>query len=179
MMRSAGSPRARGLLPRPREVCACPPAPHIHHLAGDHVFTVLFADDSRNIREFCGRELEKEGYRVLLVSSGEAALETCREETPDIVVLDVRMPGMDGIETAGRIVRAGLGIPVIFYTAFKDRLATEMTSWAAVECVEKAEALTELKAVISRTLAAHAGAKRRSQKDERLHNDLDGRRNTP
>jgi DNA-binding NtrC family response regulator len=143
------------------------------------VFTVLFADDSRNIREFCGRELEKEGYRVLLVSSGEAALETCLEEPPDIVVLDVRMPGMDGIETAGRIVRAGLGIPVIFYTAYKDRLATELSSWAAVECVEKAEALTELKAVISRTLASRAGAEPRSRPGERLHNDVDRRRNAP
>lgn len=130
------------------------------------MFTVLFVDDSRNIREFCRRELEKEGYRVRPVSTGEEALEICRAEPPDIVIMDVRMQGMDGIETAGRIAAEGLGVPVVFYTAFRERVAQDLRSWAGAECVEKSEALSELKAVIARMLTGRNGADRRRQPEK-------------
>jgi two-component system response regulator (stage 0 sporulation protein F) len=114
---------------------------------------ILFVDDSRNIREFCRRELEKAGYEVLAVPTGEDALAACRTGKPDVVVLDIDLPGMDGIETAGRIAAEGLGIPVIFYTAYADRVTNDLRSWAGMACVEKSETLTELKAAVARALA--------------------------
>jgi len=60
--------------------------------------------------------LELEGYRAITVSSGEAALEVFSEETPDLVLLDIRMPGMDGCEVCRRI-REFSQVPVIMVTA--------------------------------------------------------------
>lgn len=115
------------------------------------VRTILFVDDSRNIREFCRRELEREGYRVLLAGDGDEALEALRREVPDLVVLDVKMPKMDGISTLGRVMGEFRNIPVIFYTSHKEFVGY-YGGWLADAYVEKSEDLTELKATIARLI---------------------------
>ena len=65
--------------------------------------TILLVDDEADILEFLGYNLEKEGYQVLKAKSGEKALKLAREYKPRLIILDVMMPGMDGMETCSRI----------------------------------------------------------------------------
>ncbi len=65
--------------------------------------TILLVDDEADILEFLGYNLEKEGYRVLKAKSGEKALKLAREGKPQLVILDVMMPKMDGMETCARM----------------------------------------------------------------------------
>mgnify|MGYP001163403454 CR=1 FL=1 len=65
--------------------------------------TILLVDDEADILEFLGYNLEKEGYRVLKAKKGEKALKLARENKPQLIILDVMMPGMDGMETCSRL----------------------------------------------------------------------------
>lgn len=65
--------------------------------------TILIVDDEEDIREFISYNLKKEGFHVLTAEDGKKALELTRREHPDLVLLDVMMPGMDGIEVCDEI----------------------------------------------------------------------------
>ena len=78
--------------------------------------TILVCDDERDIVAALKIYLEADGYRVLTASNGREALETVRNETVQLVLLDIMMPGMDGI-TAMSQLRAFSNVPVILLTA--------------------------------------------------------------
>lgn len=80
---------------------------------------ILIADDEHQIRENLRTYLEEAGYSVIDVADGEAALYTFRQEKPDLVILDVMMPRMDGLEAARRI-RQESDVPLFFLTARVD-----------------------------------------------------------
>ena len=81
---------------------------------------VLVVDDDRAIRESLARALTLEGYEVCTVADGTAALAAVAEHAPDVVVLDVMMPGVDGL-TVCRVLRAeGNRVPVLMLTARTD-----------------------------------------------------------
>jgi CheY-like chemotaxis protein len=65
--------------------------------------SVLVVDDSPTIRRLLGLTLEKNGYQVVEAADGEEALDRARERTPDVVLLDVQMPGMDGYAVCQRL----------------------------------------------------------------------------
>jgi len=73
---------------------------------------ILAVDDDPHMLNITKRSLELEGYRVITAESGEAAIERLRQETPDLVLLDIAMPGIDGHETCRRI-RELSKVPVI------------------------------------------------------------------
>ncbi|MDH5522180.1 MAG: response regulator transcription factor [Acidimicrobiia bacterium] len=77
---------------------------------------VLVADDEEKIRTLVGSYLRSEGYEVVTVEDGEAAIDLVRRHEPDLVVLDIRMPGIDGIE-ALREIRTFSDAYVIMLTA--------------------------------------------------------------
>ncbi len=79
-------------------------------------WTVLVVDDEPRILRFVRAELESAGFRVLTANDGAAALEVVSRENPDLVVLDVIMPGMDGFEVLKRL-RSLSSRPVILLTA--------------------------------------------------------------
>lgn len=84
---------------------------------------VLLVDDDDDIREVAAVALELvNGFRVVTASNGHDALRVAKQEQPDGIVLDVMMPGMDGLETAARLAAepATAGIPVILLTARVD-----------------------------------------------------------
>jgi DNA-binding response OmpR family regulator len=88
--------------------------------------TVLVVDDEAPIRLLCRVNLEAEGMIVLEASDGDSGLATARAETPDVVLLDVMMPGRNGWEVAEELLadEGTSGIPIIFLTAraeVKDR----------------------------------------------------------
>jgi two-component system, OmpR family, alkaline phosphatase synthesis response regulator PhoP len=78
--------------------------------------TVLIADDEPGIRDLVRLYLEKEGYRVSAVADGAAALAQMRRDPPDLLILDLMMPEMDGWEVCRR-VRAESSIPILMLTA--------------------------------------------------------------
>ncbi len=82
---------------------------------------VLVIEDEERIRQFLQRGLTFEGYRVDTAADGQAGLNAARENTPDIVILDWMLPGMDGIEVCRRL-RAGSATPILMLTA-KDSVA--------------------------------------------------------
>ena len=78
--------------------------------------TVLVVDDEANIADLVDMYLRKEGFRVLKAGTGEDALVAAKRERPRLVVLDVGLPGIDGLEVCRRL-RADSDVPVIFLTA--------------------------------------------------------------
>ena len=114
--------------------------------------TILLADDNRNIREYCKRELEDDGYRVLLARDGAEAIRMTRRHLPDLVILDICMPVVDGLEAAQRIKAIEPDAPIIFFTSFDDACLQDERSRNATACVEKREDLTQLKQVVNAAL---------------------------
>lgn len=82
--------------------------------------TVLVADDNATNRRLALLVLEKAGHRILEAADGEAVLRIARDAAPDLIVMDVQMPGMDGLATtrALRADPATAGIKVLALTAF-------------------------------------------------------------
>ncbi|MCT4622591.1 MAG: response regulator transcription factor, partial [Schleiferiaceae bacterium] len=68
-------------------------------------YTLLLVDDEPDILEFVGYNLKKEGYKVFTAENGNEGIELAKQHLPDLILLDVMMPGMDGIETCD-IIRA-------------------------------------------------------------------------
>ncbi len=79
--------------------------------------TVLVAEDDRHVREALQRILRFEGYRVVSVNDGAAALEAIDEHTPQAIVLDVMMPLVDGLSVCRRLRARGDRTPVLMLTA--------------------------------------------------------------
>ena len=84
--------------------------------------TILIVDDEPRIRDFVRMNLELEHYQVIEASNGQEALDALREHLPDLVVLDVKMPEMDGFETL-RAIREVSTVPVIMLTVRQDERA--------------------------------------------------------
>jgi two-component system OmpR family response regulator len=83
--------------------------------------TILIADDDPHIREMLGIALSRAGYDTLTASQGAAALELALNSPPDLIVLDIGLPEMDGLEVCRRL-RASSDLPVLFLTARDDEL---------------------------------------------------------
>jgi DNA-binding response OmpR family regulator len=78
--------------------------------------TIVVVDDEANIADLVGLYLEREGFRVLKAASGDAGLEAFRQHRPRLVVLDVGLADLDGLEVCKRI-RLTSQVPIIFLTA--------------------------------------------------------------
>jgi CheY-like chemotaxis protein len=116
--------------------------------------TILFTDDNPAICEYCRRGLEDDGYDVLIAHNGAEAVRMARVRHPDLVVLDICMPGMDGLEAAPHIRRVLPAVPIVFFTLWDEACAEHEHARFASACVEKSEDLTELKRVIAAVLWA-------------------------
>jgi two-component system, OmpR family, response regulator MprA len=86
---------------------------------------ILVVDDDRAVREALRRTLTLGGYEVQLAGDGEQALESVMQSLPDAVVLDIGLPGMDGLELCRRVRRLGNSVPILILTgrdAVADRI---------------------------------------------------------
>jgi two-component system response regulator AtoC len=81
---------------------------------------ILVVDDEYLIRWTLQQNLHKEGYEVLIAETGEEALKKVEQETPDLVLLDIKLPGMDGFEVLDRVLRIDRDVIPIMITAFDD-----------------------------------------------------------
>ena len=114
--------------------------------------TILFADDHKNIREYCRAAFADEGYRVVLACDGLEALEVFIAETPDLAILDISMPRVSGLETLQQIKGLSPRTPVILFTAHDEDCLRDRRALLAAACVEKSDNLAELKQIVARTL---------------------------
>ncbi|MFZ5432627.1 MAG: response regulator [Calditrichota bacterium] len=113
---------------------------------------LLVADDEKNLRELYRIELEEEGYEVDVVANANEVLEKLDTATYDLIVLDIRMPGMSGIDLLQKIMARDKRQPVILNTAYPSYRDNFMT-WPAEAYVVKSADTTELKQAIKRVLA--------------------------
>ena len=117
--------------------------------------TILLMDDDENICKVIRLYLEKEGMNVQVAHDGAAGLDLFHQETPDLVLLDIMMPGMDGIEVIKQIRRES-SVPVIMLTAKGDTidkvLALELgADDYIVKPFEMKELIARINAVLRRT----------------------------
>jgi DNA-binding response OmpR family regulator len=124
---------------------------------------VLLAEDDQAISEPLARALRREGYDVEIREDGPGALETAVHETVDLVVLDLGLPGMDGLEVCRRLRAEGSGIPVLVLTARADEVDTVVGLDAgADDYVTKpfrlAELLARVRALLRRGVSEAATA---------------------
>jgi nitrogen regulation protein NR(I) len=119
------------------------------------VSTILIIDDDDQLRISFERLLKEEGYAVRTAASGEAGLRMTSEAIPDLVLLDVRLPGMSGLETFRQIHRLEQKLPVIIMTAFgTTETAIEATKMGAFDYVIKPFDIPQMLATIRQALEA-------------------------
>ena len=115
----------------------------------EHTQTILVVDDEASQRELLGGFAATLGYVVREACSGEEALDAIRDSLPDMVLLDVRLPGINGIETLARIRDLAPELPVLLVTAYADlRQAVEAMKGGADDYLAKPVDLDELRAAI-------------------------------
>ncbi|CAN5588559.1 two-component system response regulator MtrA [soil metagenome] len=85
----------------------------------DHHGRVLVVDDDASLAEMLSIVLRQEGFRPVVCPTGDAALAMFREHRPDVVLLDVMLPGLDGVDVC-RLIRAESGVPIVMLTARGD-----------------------------------------------------------
>ena len=106
---------------------------------------ILVVDDERSVRDLLHSFLKATGYQAILASNGEEAIELAKSERPNAILLDVKMPGIDGVETCRRLrtEKQTRFIPVIMATALWDTHA-EAVEAGAEDFVTKPFPLEEL-----------------------------------
>ena len=112
---------------------------------------ILVVDDEEYIRELYRDELVEEGYRVEMAGDGQEALAKMAAFHPDLVTLDVKMPGLDGIEVLRRIREKDASVPVLLVTAFGE-FRQDFNTWASDAYIVKSHDTLELKTTVRKLL---------------------------
>jgi DNA-binding NtrC family response regulator len=117
---------------------------------------ILVVDDEKTIRWSLGEALKEEGYDVVDADNGKTGVEQFKTKSPDLVLLDLRLPGEDGISVLKRIKTIDPTVPVIMMTAYGEvETAVEAMKRGAYDFVLKPFALEKLKVTIKNALEVH------------------------
>lgn len=117
--------------------------------------TILIIDDDDQLRKSFHKLLTEESYHVVSAASGEAGLAMVRNRLPDLVIVDVRLPGMNGLETFRAIHEVEAKLPVVIMTAYgTTETAIEATKLGAYDYVLKPFEIPEMLSVIEKALEA-------------------------
>ncbi len=117
--------------------------------------TVLVADDNEVAQRLCRRVLEKAGYKVLIAGDGIEAVDVALAQHPVVVLMDVAMPGVDGLEAMRRIKAAKPALPIIIASAHS--MASDRERFMAAgadDVLSKPFRLTELVEVVKKLAGA-------------------------
>ncbi len=129
---------------------------------------ILVLDDDQSIRKTLTSYLKKQGYEVLSADNGNAGIEIVKNELPDLVITDIRMPGADGFEVLKIVKEIDPHIHVIIITAFDDMHSTvKAMQQGAYDYIEKPLEIDNLKITIQRAL----GNKRLSDQLDTIVNE--------
>ncbi|MFN3692142.1 MAG: response regulator [Fervidobacterium sp.] len=112
---------------------------------------ILVVEDEPNMRLLVSEELSDAGYDVDEAENAEEAIRKFSERTYDLVTIDIEMPGMNGLELAGKLREIRRETKLVLLTAYS-HYKSDMASWAADAYVVKSSDLTELKEIISRLI---------------------------
>lgn len=112
---------------------------------------ILCVDDDLSLLNLYQEELTEEGYKVVVARNGKEAVTRFSREKPNLVILDIRMPEMDGITPLNAILGKDRQVPIIFNTAYPQYRENFM-SWGADAYVVKSSDLSELKQAICQVL---------------------------
>ena len=113
--------------------------------------TILIVEDDPNLGTLYQAELEAEGFRILLARDGNEAADFVARQIPDLIVMDIRLPEKDGLDTMTQILRDYGKIPIILnssYSSYQDDFHT----WAADAYIIKSADLAPLKSKIREIL---------------------------
>lgn len=100
--------------------------------------TILIVDDQSGIRLLLKEVFMNEGYRTVTAENGMEALEKAKEFFPDLVLLDMKIPGMDGIEILKKLVKERCEVKVVMMTAYGQKnLIEESIAWGAARYFTK------------------------------------------
>lgn len=113
---------------------------------------ILLVDDEDSIHLIYREEFEEEGYEVHSALSGEEALEKLKIVAPNLVILDINMPGMNGIDVLRQMKEFNPNLPVILCSAYPE-FKQDFASWASDDYIVKSSNLDELKAAVKRHLS--------------------------
>jgi DNA-binding NtrC family response regulator len=135
---------------------------------------ILLVDDDASIRKVLGFILEEAGYAVRSESSGTAAVESLEADAPDLVITDIKMPGMDGITLLRKVKAVDDAIPVIVLTAFGSvETAVEAMKLGAADYMTKPISRDELTLTVEKTLRLHRLEEENVQLRESLRDKFD------
>ncbi len=112
---------------------------------------VLVVDDEQHILKLYEKELSEEGYAVRTTTSGEEALKMAREETPDVVILDIQLKDQNGLEILGGLRKISKDVPIILNSAYST-YKSDFQSWLADAYLVKSPNLDKLKEKIGALL---------------------------
>jgi CheY-like chemotaxis protein len=119
----------------------------------ENMKTILVVDDEKNLRILYKKELSSEGYQVLTAASGEEALELIKKQPIDLAILDIKMDGMDGIQTLREVLAFNRNIKIILNSAYSS-YKSDFSTWSADAYLIKSSVLTEMKQKIEELLGA-------------------------
>jgi DNA-binding NtrC family response regulator len=115
--------------------------------------TILVVDDEKNIRTLYEQELTEEGYNIILASNSDEAVEKYREGNIDLVVLDIKMEGKNGIDCLKEMMQENKNVKIIINTAYSS-YKQDFASWLADKYLVKSSDISELKKTIRNLLAS-------------------------
>jgi len=113
-------------------------------MKGEMMKTILLVEDDKNQLLLYKQELSLEGYNIITSQDGQEAVKKVKEHTPDLIVMDINMPKINGIEAMGKILSEHRKVPIIINTAYNSYKDNFM-SWSADAYIIKSSDLTELK----------------------------------
>jgi two-component system OmpR family response regulator len=118
---------------------------------------ILIVDDESNVRLNHRVTLETAGYQIVEASSGEKALERLLEHSFGLAILDMRMPGMDGLELLAKIRENRISVPAMIVTAYSDvPHAVKAMKLGAIDFLQKPLIPEDLRAVVGEILSRHS-----------------------
>ena len=113
---------------------------------------LMFVDDEESIRLLYREEFVEKGFNVVLAATGEEALEMFDDVMPDLVVIDIKMPGMDGIELLKKLREKSRDVPAILCTAYSE-YKQNFETWSSDAYIVKSSRLESLFEKVNELLA--------------------------
>ena len=114
---------------------------------------ILIIDDSLIIREMLQEILSEEGYLVDAADNGETGTRMALDNDYDMIICDVLMPRMNGLETVREVIQAKPTSKIVLTDSFPDKLAKQAREEGAITCLQKPFDVNELRRIIRQTIA--------------------------
>ena len=118
---------------------------------------ILIVDDQKGVRRLLEELFKKEGWEVRSAGDGLEAIQKVEELVPDLILMDVKMPNMNGLEATHEIMERNSGIPIIMMTAYGEIEVVKQALDAGVKrCISKPFDIMELRDMVNKLMMEEA-----------------------